>query len=164
MTFVLDARLAADCLPVGRFGLSRLLLMNDAAYPWLILVPERPGISELFELDAADLATLAAETALVAGMLKALMTAEKINVAALGNVVAQLHVHVIARSTADPAWPAPVWGRTPARPYAAEAAAQMLNRIGSALQALSAAPAAGDPAAKASPAERVAATWRLLTP
>lgn len=140
-TFSLDARLAADTLPVGRFALSRLLLMNDATYPWLILVPERPEVSELFELDPADLAQLAAETTLVAQMLKGLVAADKINVAALGNVVAQLHVHVIARFATDPAWPAPVWGRAPARPYAGGEAASMLARITAALDALASAAA-----------------------
>lgn len=186
ISFTLDRRLAADCLPVGRFALSRLLLMNDATYPWLILVPERPGISELFELDAADLAALAAETALAARMLKALVAAEKINVGALSNVVAQLHVHVIARFAADPAWPGPVWGRAPASPYGADEAARMVGRIGAALQALAAAagstpgaaagPEAAEaaepaapvlPAAPASPAllaDWIAASWRALTP
>ncbi|HRK95460.1 MAG TPA: HIT family protein, partial [Rhodospirillales bacterium] len=106
--FALDPRLAADTLPVGRFAVSRLLLMNDATYPWLILVPERAGISELFELDPADLEALVGETALVGRMLKALVAADKVNVAALGNVVSQLHVHVVARFATDPAWPGPV--------------------------------------------------------
>jgi diadenosine tetraphosphate (Ap4A) HIT family hydrolase len=115
--------------------------MNDATYPWLILVPERPEVSELFELHPADLAHLAAETTLVAKLLKGLVAADKINVAALGNVVAQLHVHVIARFAADPAWPAPVWGRAAARPYAGGEAAAMLARITAALDALASAAA-----------------------
>lgn len=145
--FVLDPRLAADCLPLGRFALCRLLLMNDATYPWLILVPERAKISEIFELGAADQAALAVETALVARMLKALCAADKINIAALGNVVAQLHIHVIARFTTDPAWPAPVWGRAAPRTYAADAAETMAARVTSALDALAAAPN-GDTAAR----------------
>lgn len=133
--FTLDARLAADCIPLGRFALSRLLLMNDANYPWLILVPERPGVSEIFELGKDDQRDLADETAVVARALKALVTAEKINIAALGNIVAQLHVHVIARFIGDPAWPAPVWGRVPARPYAGEEAAIMKARVIASLDA-----------------------------
>lgn len=157
-TFSLDARLAADTLPVGRFALSRLLLMNDAAYPWLILVPERPKVSELFDLDPADLAHLAAETTLVAQMLKGLVAADKINVAALGNVVAQLHVHVVARFAADPAWPAPVWGRAPARAYGDAEAQAMLARITAALDALaSAAREAPRPLGEDQPA---AASWQ----
>lgn len=148
--FQLDARLAADCLILGRFPLSRLLLRNDATYPWLILVPERPGISEVFDLAAADRAALAEETALVARMLKALCSADKINVAALGNIVTQLHVHVIARYTADPAWPGPVWGRTPARAYAPDEAARMRAKVVAALDTLAARPAAA----------RTAANWR----
>lgn len=162
--FRLDPRLAADGLPVGRFGLSRLLLMNDATYPWLVLVPERPQVSELFDLSPDELATLTTETALVARMLKILVAADKINVAALGNVVAQLHVHVIARFATDPAWPAPVWGRAPARPYAADEAARMLGRVSGALQNLAAASAAGSgPAASpTTAADQVAASWRPL--
>lgn len=148
--FHLDPRLADDCLPLGRFALSRLLLMNDATYPWLILVPERAGASEIFDLDAADRVALAGETALVAGLLKALCAADKINVAALGNIVAQLHVHVIARFVTDPAWPAPIWGRAPAQPYAHDEAASLLARVTAALDALAAAPGS-DP---------VARTWR----
>jgi len=136
--FTLDPRLEADGLPVGWFSLSRLLLMNDATYPWLILVPERPGASEIFELSKRDQMALAAETALVARMLKTLCAADKINVAALGNVVAQLHVHVIARFRTDPAWPGPIWGRVPAAPYAPDAADNMRARVGDAIDALTA--------------------------
>ncbi len=142
--FTLDARLTEDCIPLGRFALSRLLLMNDATYPWLILVPERPDMRELFDLDAADQSALAAETALVARMLKTLCAADKINVAALGNVVAQLHIHVIARFAKDPAWPAPIWGHALPRPYAPDEAAGMRGRIAAALDALAATPADGD--------------------
>lgn len=160
-SFALDPRLAADGLPLGRFALSRLLMMNDATYPWLILVPERPGISELFELAPADLAALTDETALIARMLKTLVGADKINVAALGNVVAQLHVHVIARFTTDPAWPAPVWGRAPASPYAADAASRMLAAVTSALDTL-AATAAAAAERDGAPGDPAAATWRAL--
>ncbi len=134
--FTLDARLAADTVPVGCFALSRLLLMNDATYPWLILVPERPGISEIFDLDPDDLEALAAETAVVGRMLKALVAADKINVAALGNVVPQLHVHVIARFATDPAWPGPIWGRVPARAYTVGEAALLVDKISGALVGL----------------------------
>jgi len=115
--FELDPRLQADTWVLGDFPLCRLLLSKDANYPWLILVPRRSGITEAFELETADQAQLARETALVAQHLKAVVNADKINVAALGNVVAQLHVHVIARYTHDVAWPAPVWGRVAAASY-----------------------------------------------
>ncbi len=150
--FTLDARLATDCMPMGRFALSRLLLMNDATYPWLILVPERPDMRELFDLDATDQSALAAETALVARMLKTLCTADKINIAALGNVVAQLHVHVIARFAKDPAWPAPIWGHAPPRPYAPDGAIVVRQRLIAALDALAATPTGGD----------VGRSWRAL--
>lgn len=160
--FVLDPRLAGDGLPIGRFALSRLLLMNDATFPWLILVPERAGASEIFDLAPDDLALLGAETALVARMLKGLVGADKINVAALGNVVAQLHVHVIARFAADPAWPAPIWGRAPARPYDADEAMVMRAKLTRALDALAMEAAAA--AVPGSPEVLAAAGWRPLAP
>lgn len=115
--FDLDPRLQADTWVLGDFPLCRLLLNRDANYPWLILVPHRAGISEIFELDAADQAQLAVETAQLGQALKRLTRADKINIAALGNVVAQLHVHVIARYATDAAWPGPVWGKVPAVAY-----------------------------------------------
>ncbi|WP_263264006.1 HIT domain-containing protein [Pseudomonas sp. RIT-PI-S] len=115
--FELDPRLQADTWVLGDFPLCRLLLSRDANYPWLILVPRRPGITEVFELSEADQAQLAVETGRLAEGLKHALGADKMNVAALGNVVAQLHVHVIARYCADAAWPAPVWGRVPGTTY-----------------------------------------------
>ncbi|MFO1152421.1 MAG: HIT family protein [Rhodospirillales bacterium] len=135
MNFSLDPRLAADTLPCGRLSLSRLLLMNDAGYPWLILVPERQEVRELFELCAADRIMLMEEIAAVSAILARMSGAHKINVAALGNMVAQLHVHVIGRFVGDPAWPGPVWGRHPALPYPAAEAAAMMDRLRSALAA-----------------------------
>jgi diadenosine tetraphosphate (Ap4A) HIT family hydrolase len=118
--FTLDSRLQQDCLLVGDFPLSRLLLMNDAQYPWFILVPRRAEVSELFQLDAQDQRQLWLETTLLAETLKDTFAADKMNVATLGNVVSQLHMHVIVRKRADAAWPAPVWGRHPAVAYTAE--------------------------------------------
>lgn len=115
--FKLDSRLHADTWVLGDFPLCQLLLSRDANYPWLILVPRRAGISEIFDLSAADQAQLAVETAQLGQALKHLTRADKINTAALGNVVAQLHVHVIARYTTDAAWPGPVWGKVPALAY-----------------------------------------------
>lgn len=114
--FELDPRLAADTRPVLDLGLSRLVMMRPADHPWLILVPRRPGLVEILDLDAADRARLFDEITRVAEVLKAETAAHKLNIAALGNVVAQLHVHVIARYPDDPAWPAPVFGRPLARP------------------------------------------------
>lgn len=119
--FDLHPRLAADTAFVADWPLSRVLLMNDARYRWLILVPRRAGAVEWFDLDANDRALLTEEIARAAKTLKALAAATKINVGALGNLVPQLHIHVVARSPGDPAWPGPVWGHSPATPYAAAA-------------------------------------------
>lgn len=127
--FVLDPRLEQDTLHMGDFPLCRLLLMNDAQYPWFILVPRREEVSELFQLDTADQHSLWREATLLAELLKDTFKADKMNVATLGNMVSQLHVHVIARRRSDAAWPAPVWGRHPAQPYAAEQLAEMRARL-----------------------------------
>ncbi|MBA1379135.1 HIT family protein [Pseudomonas brassicacearum] len=118
--FALDPRLQQDTLPIGDFPLCRLLLSNDSNYPWFILVPRRDDISELFQLDDADQQQLWKETTALAETLKDSFDADKLNVATLGNVVSQLHMHVIVRKRDDAAWPAPVWGKHPAQPYSAE--------------------------------------------
>lgn len=115
--FALDSRLQQDTLPIGDFPLCRLLLMKDARYPWFVLVPRREEVIELFQLDAEDQRTLWQETSELAETLKDTFGADKMNVAALGNVVSQLHMHVIVRRRDDDAWPAPVWGKHPALPY-----------------------------------------------
>ena len=115
--FVLDTRLHEDTWLIGDFPLCRLLLSNDSNYPWFILVPRREGISELFQLDDGDQQLMWSETTALAGLLKGLFGADKMNVATLGNVVSQLHMHVIARYQADAAWPGPVWGKHSAKPY-----------------------------------------------
>jgi diadenosine tetraphosphate (Ap4A) HIT family hydrolase len=115
----LHPQLARDTTPVGDLTLSRLLAMNDANYPWVILVPRNAGVVEIIDLDEAGRSQLMAEIAQVSAALKSLTACDKLNVAAIGNVVPQLHVHVVARRTTDAAWPRPVWGAVPARPYAA---------------------------------------------
>lgn len=127
--FVLDPRLQQDTLLIGDFPLSRLLLSNDSNYAWFILVPRRDDISEIFQLDVADQHQLWHETTDLAEKLKAAFDADKLNVAALGNVVSQLHMHVIVRKREDAAWPAPVWGKHPAKPYAAEQVAAIRERL-----------------------------------
>ncbi|AWY40924.1 HIT domain-containing protein [Pseudomonas putida] len=117
--FALDSRLQQDTLPIGDFPLCRLLLSNDSNYPWFILVPRRDDISEIFQLGVADQQSLWQETTTLAELLKTAFDADKMNVGALGNVVSQLHMHVIVRKRADAAWPAPVWGKHPAVPYTA---------------------------------------------
>ena len=120
MVFALDQRLQQDTLVIGDFPLCRLLLSNDSNYPWFILVPRREDISEIFQLDVVDQQQLWQETTTLAELLKDSFDADKLNVGALGNVVSQLHMHVIVRKRADAAWPAPVWGRHPAVAYTAE--------------------------------------------
>ena len=108
--FQLDPRLAADTFLVGETPLSQVLLMNDARYPWLILVPRRSDVTEPFQLSEADQAQLWQESMRLGEAMAAHFAADKLNIAALGNQVAQLHVHHIARFHADDAWPGPVWG------------------------------------------------------
>lgn len=118
--FSLDPRLVQDTHVVGDLPLCRLLLSNDANYSWFILVPRRAGITELFQLDEADRVQLWTETNALAELLQRTFEADKMNVATLGNVVSQLHMHVIVRYQADPAWPAPVWGKVPGIAYSEE--------------------------------------------
>lgn len=119
-SFELHAQLAADCIEVGRLHLSKVLLTNDSTYPWLILVPERPGLTEFYELDPMDRYRLSDEIVIASDVLRNLYNPDKMNVAALGNQVPQLHVHVIARKKTDPAWPGPIWGKVPVAPYKAK--------------------------------------------
>jgi diadenosine tetraphosphate (Ap4A) HIT family hydrolase len=115
--FCLDPRLQQDTIALGRFPLSLLLLMNDRTYPWLILVPQRSGIREIYELALADQQQLLRESSHLAATLAAHFCPDKLNIAALGNVVPQLHLHHVVRYPGDPAWPGPVWGKTPPVPY-----------------------------------------------
>jgi diadenosine tetraphosphate (Ap4A) HIT family hydrolase len=116
--FLLDPQLAADSTPVAELPLSAVRLMRDANFPWLILVPRRAGLAEIVDLAVAERGELMAEVAIASEALRAVAPCDKLNVAALGNMVRQLHVHVVARRTMDPAWPKPVWGALPAKPYA----------------------------------------------
>jgi diadenosine tetraphosphate (Ap4A) HIT family hydrolase len=126
--FALDPRLAADTVVVGDLPLAQVLLMDDARFPWLILVPRRAGVSEITDLAPDDGAALWGEVGLAVGVMQALAKPDKVNVAALGNVVAQLHVHVVGRFRSDPAWPGPVWGHGAAKPYPPHARAQLIER------------------------------------
>lgn len=131
--FVLHPRLAADTHPVGDLTLARVLLMDDANYPWCILVPRRTGVREICELNRADQHLLCDESALLARALLSIYTPDKLNIAALGNVVPQLHLHHIARYQTDPAWPDPVWGKQPRRPYPAADAQAAVHALRAAL-------------------------------
>jgi diadenosine tetraphosphate (Ap4A) HIT family hydrolase len=113
----LHPQLAQDTVPVGDLALSRVLLASDANYPWLILVPRLPGLIELIDLEENAQVQLLGEIATAARALKAITECDKLNIATLGNQVAQLHVHVIARRHSDAAWPKPVWGAAPPAAY-----------------------------------------------
>jgi diadenosine tetraphosphate (Ap4A) HIT family hydrolase len=134
MNFALDPRLAADSFLVGELALCRVLLMNDSRFPWLILVPRHAGLSEIHDLAPQERAMLIEEAALAGARLKALCGAKKINTGALGNMVAQLHVHVVARFENDCAWPGPVWGVGKAEAYATDAAEARLAALHGALE------------------------------
>jgi len=114
---VLHPQLEKDCFVVGRFPLCVLLLINDANYPWFILVPQRENITEIHQLTDEDQQQLMRESSMLAACIEKEFNADKINVAALGNMVPQLHIHHIVRYKSDPAWPAPVWGKLEAVPY-----------------------------------------------
>ena len=127
--FTLDERLAADSVAIGRLPLSDLLLARDARFPWLILVPRRADMAEIIDLAPEDRAALLDEIVLVSEALRTVTGCDKLNVAALGNMVRQLHVHVIARFTTDPAWPGPIWGRGEAVAYEPGVRDKLAGRI-----------------------------------
>ena len=128
MGWSLHPQLLADTVPVCDLTLSRLLAMNDANFPWLILVPRRVGVSEIIDL-GTEQATLMDELAVVSRALKGETRCDKLNVAAIGNVVPQLHVHIVARRNNDAAWPKPVWGAIPRREYEADAMGRFVAAI-----------------------------------
>lgn len=131
--FTLDAQLQKDTIAIASLPLCELLLMNDANYPWLILVPRRADVRELIELSAEDQLQFMQESNAVARLLQTQFSAEKLNIAALGNVVAQLHIHHIARFKSDAVWPKPVWGAMPAVAYADQELAEVIELIYSSL-------------------------------
>ena len=129
MTFTLHERLAADSVEVCDFDVCKVLLMNDARYPWLILVPKRDQLTDLHQIEASEQAQVFAEITKAAEALEAIYSPFKLNVAALGNQVPQLHIHVIARQTDDDAWPGPVWGVGESTPYSSQALAQAVENV-----------------------------------
>ena len=128
-TFELHERLAADCFFVGDLPLCRLLMMNDSRYPWYILAPRRAELKEIYQLAAEDQQQLTRESCLLAVAMQTLYQPDKLNIAAIGNLVPQLHLHHVARYQTDAAWPAPVWGKLAALPYAPVQAQAELQRI-----------------------------------
>ena len=122
-------KLLDDCIVLGRFSLCHLLLMNDANYPWFILVPDREDISEVYQLSEADQQQLLKESSILAKSLMQLFKGDKMNIAALGNVVPQCHVHHVVRYHNDPAWPAPIWGAVDTEPYDDETLVGLFNKL-----------------------------------
>lgn len=131
--FELHPQLATDTFLVGHLPLCRVLLMNESRYPWFILVPERANTTEIYQLASAERAQLWEESDLLSRQLMQEFQADKLNIAALGNLVPQLHVHHIARFKTDAAWPAPVWGKFQAETYTKEAAEQRIQQMRQAL-------------------------------
>jgi diadenosine tetraphosphate (Ap4A) HIT family hydrolase len=129
MRFALDERLAAESFSIISLGLCSLRLMNDARWPWLVLVPQRPNVSEIFHLTPLDQAMLAFETTLAAETLARETGCHKINTGSLGNIVPALHVHVIARNKDDPNWPHPVWGYGERVPYRDGESDRLIDRF-----------------------------------
>ena len=127
--FYIHPQLEKDTFLLGRFPLSIALLMNDMNWPWIVLVPEREGAREIYDMYESDQVQLLRESASLARAMALGFAAEKMNIAMLGNVVPQLHVHHIVRHNNDPAWPAPVWGKLPARPYSPAERDAMINKL-----------------------------------
>lgn len=125
----LHPQLAQDCFVVGEFPLCVLLLMNDANYPWFILVPKREGITEIHQLSETDQHQLIHESSLLAKSLLQVFNGDKMNIGALGNVVPQLHIHHIVRYRNDPAWPAPVWGKVAALAYNQQTVDKIISKV-----------------------------------
>lgn len=126
--FALDARLEADSLPITRLALCEVRLMNNARFPWLLLVPTQSDLREFTDLSAEDQTLLMQEITHCSRVLQEITGAEKMNIGALGNMVPQLHIHIIARFAADAAWPNPVWG-TGGEPYTAQQADALISAI-----------------------------------
>lgn len=132
--FELDPRLEADTVPVTRLDLCDVRLMNDARFAWLVLVPQRAGLVEVADLTPSERTLLWHEVERAGAALRAMAPCDKLNLGALGNIVRQLHVHVVARCEGDAAWPGPVWGSGPAMPYGEAARVALADRLRGALR------------------------------
>ena len=127
--FQLHERLQQDCILIGRFSLCQLLMMNDSQFPWFILVPERADIKEIYQLSVADRQLLSEESCFLAENMADLFKAHKMNMAAIGNMVPQLHIHHIVRYQTDKAWPAPVWGKFIAEAYTEQQIIELTDKV-----------------------------------
>lgn len=134
--FQLHPQLAMDCFTVCDLPLSRILLMNDAQFPWFIQVPKRIGVADIIDLNEQDQSQLWRESALLSESIRALFKPDKLNIAALGNMVPQLHIHHIGRYKADIAWPKPVWGQVAAQPYTEQIRIERIEQMRIALKEL----------------------------
>jgi diadenosine tetraphosphate (Ap4A) HIT family hydrolase len=127
--FTLHPQLQADSFLVGNLALSQLLMMNDNQYPWFVLVPRRHDVSEIYQLDTEDRSLLMAESCMLAEALQNIYSPDKLNIAAIGNLVPQLHIHHVVRYRTDKAWPAPIWGQYPPVAMTAEQAESLMSEI-----------------------------------
>ena len=129
MSFTLHPNLKKDCIELGQLELCRVLLMNDSQFPWLILVPERENITEIYQLSYEEQQQLIRESSYIAEQLTTLYHADKMNIAALGNMVPQLHIHHVVRYKTDKAWPAPIWGMFDAQAYTSNDLEMVLEQL-----------------------------------
>jgi len=129
MNFQLHPRLQQDSIAIGAFSLSELRMINDSQYPWFILIPKKANISEVYQLSDSEQQLLQQESSILSKGLAQLFKADKMNIAAIGNIVPQLHIHHIVRYKDDIAWPAPVWGKFDAVPYTPEQIKKMKSQI-----------------------------------
>ena len=133
MTFEMDPRLSNDTIALTDWGLSSVALMNDARYPWLVLIPRRQALYEWIDLPEYDQQTLMIEINRAAQVLRKEFQPHKINIASLGNIVPQLHVHIVARFKHDAVWPYPVWAAGEREPYSPELQRQRIEALRAAL-------------------------------
>lgn len=132
--FILDKQLEQDTISVGSFELSRVLLHKDSQFPWCILVPQRENVQEIHHLSESDAQQLIRESCHLSEVMTDLFAPKKMNIAAIGNIVPQLHVHHVVRYSDDPAWPQPVWGKLPPVPYTDKGLSERLQSLRYALE------------------------------
>ena len=134
--FELHPQLAKDCVEIAELPLCKLLLCNDATYPWFILVPRANEVQDIYQLEWQEQQQLLNESSMISELLMQEFNGDKMNVAALGNVVPQLHIHHVVRFKGDPAWPKPIWGQVPITPYSEQALKKMIERMQSKVSAI----------------------------
>lgn len=132
--FTLDPQLEGDSLPLIELDLCTVRLMKDANYPWILMVPKQNGLAELIDLSVEDQHKLTDEIRIVSTALQGITKCDKLNVAALGNMVRQLHIHIVARFEGDAAWPGPIWGKVPMKPHNEVESAKLIEAVQRAVQ------------------------------